>query len=556
MINNLLAIENDEAVQKTALTRKLTIDGVTKAYPVYRVRLDFLYYNDQNDRIATWISQYKSEHARDAFEHMDREAYNSIIESFIVKSNPAAIEKTRNNIALVNQREPGVVLRDGRVIDGNRRFTCLRQLSKKSNDFNYFETVILDKDIEDNKKQIKMLELQIQLGEESKVDYNPMERLVGVYQDVVESELLTIEEYALATNESVTDVKRRIAEANLLIEFLEFIDMPKQYYIARDYQLGSIMPEIPKVLKRCETVEMQQQVKELIFTNLMMRSADDNARYIREIVKMMDNGFFPAYLKEQNRIKKETKARLEEEKPDSVESLRRFVDQNDDITDELKISRERSLLKSKRKEARNKPSQIITKSITMLRDVDTNVFEKLTDSEKDKLKTQITKLVTVADRFDTIVSDDNESGSDGLIPAVKKDVLDNNDVQTRDQHKHYSIASFRPDVPDIYCVDSYKMITNLSFKFGFKGYDPKGDSDSVCSYELFFVDKGRNVLSDKSVVEITNGSVSTVMFLLDSKASSEDEIYLMIRYADDPEDAILKKIPFKVEIAFTAEFGI
>ena len=100
------------------------------------------------------------------------------------------------------------------------------------------------------------------------------------------------------------------------------------------------------------------------------------------------------------------------------------------------------------------------------------------------------------------------------------------------------------------------MITNLSFKFGFKGYDPKGDSDSVCSYELFFVDKGRNVLSDKSVVEITNGSVSTVMFLLDSKASSEDEIYLMIRYADDPEDAILKKIPFKVEIAFTAEFGI
>lgn len=555
MINNLLAINNEEAVQKTELTRKLTIDGVTKAYPVYRVRLDFLYYNDQNDRIATWISQYKSEHAQDALEQMSREEYNSVIEGFIVKSNPAAIEKTRNNIELVNQREPGVVLRDGRVIDGNRRFTCLRQLSKKSNAFNYFETVILDKDIEDNKKQIKMLELQIQLGEESKVDYNPMERLVGVYQDVVESELLTIEEYALATNESVSDVKRRIAEANLLIEFLEFIDMPKQYYIARDYQLGSIMPEIPKVLKRCETVEMQQQVKELIFTNLMMRSADDNARYIREIVKMMDNGFFPAYLKEQNRLKEETKNRLEEEKPDSVESLRHFVDQNDDITDELKISRERSLLKSKRKEARNKPSQIITKSITMLRDVDTNVFEKLTDSEKDKLKNQIAKLVTVADRFDTMVSDEDDK-PEGLIPAVSKSEIDSDKKEVKNQPKHFVIASLRQDMPDIYCVDSYKMITNLSFKFEFKGFDPRGASDSECSYELFFTDKDRNLLSDKSVVKISDGVVATVLFQLNSRASSEDEIYLMIRYADDPEDTILKKIPFKVEIAFSAEFGL
>ena len=551
MYNNLLTINNNELVQKTALTRKLTIDGVTKAYPVYKVKLDLLYYNDQNDRIATWISQYKNEHAHDALENLSREEYNSIIERFIVKSNPVAIEKTKNNIALVNQREPGVVLKDGRVIDGNRRFTCLRQLSARSRSFNYFETVILDKDIEDNKKQIKMLELQIQLGEEAKVDYSPMERLVGVYQDVVDSELLTVEEYAQATNESVADVKRRIEQANILVEFLDFINMPKQFYIARDYQLGGIIPEIPRLLKRCETVEMKQQVKEIIFTNLMMRSADDNARYIRDIVRVMDNGFLPVYLKEQNRLKEEVKKRLEQNQPDSVESLRYFVNENDDITDELKISKERSLLKSKKKEARNKPSQIISKSITMLRDVDTNIFEKLTDSEKDKLRTQIDKLVTTANGFDNAVSDD-DSVSDNSYSTVEGDEFNS----TKEQTKHYSIASFRHDVPDIYCVDSYKMITNLSFKFEFEGYDPKGVSDSGCTYELFFVDRNRELLSDRSVVNITNGAVSTVMFNLKSRTSAEEEIYLMIRYADDPENAILKKIPFKVEIAFAEEFGV
>ena len=44
-------------VEKTTLTRKLTLDGLTKAYPVYKVRLDQLFYNEQNDRISTWISQ-------------------------------------------------------------------------------------------------------------------------------------------------------------------------------------------------------------------------------------------------------------------------------------------------------------------------------------------------------------------------------------------------------------------------------------------------------------------------------------------------------------------
>ena len=58
---NLLEIFDESIVAKTTLSRKLTLGGVTKAYPVYRVRLDKLFYNDQNDRIATWITQYKND---------------------------------------------------------------------------------------------------------------------------------------------------------------------------------------------------------------------------------------------------------------------------------------------------------------------------------------------------------------------------------------------------------------------------------------------------------------------------------------------------------------
>ena len=239
-----------KAVIKTAMTRKLTVDGLTKAYPVYKVKLDWLFYNDQNDRIATWISQYKAQHEGKTPDTADREAYNNIIEEFIVASNPDAIRKTQMNIELVEQREPGVVLADGRIIDGNRRFTCLRRLAQKNERYGYFETVILDRSIENNAKQIKMLELSIQHGEESKVDYNAIDRLVGIYDDVVETGLLTEEEYSRSTNEPLSDVRRRIEVAKLMVEFLEFINAPKQFYIARDLQLAFPLEELSKLLRK------------------------------------------------------------------------------------------------------------------------------------------------------------------------------------------------------------------------------------------------------------------------------------------------------------------
>ena len=97
----------------------------------------------------------------------------------------------------------------------------------------------------------------------------------------------------------------------------------------------------------------------------------------------------------------------------------------------------------------------------MLRDVDTNIFEKLTDNEKEKLKTQIDKLVTVADRFDTIVSDDEET-----IDASKPETIEFKEKETSGQI--YKPAVMNTKVPDIICMDQAKPIKNLGFKQFFK----------------------------------------------------------------------------------------
>ena len=135
-------------------TKKISIGGQTKNENVYRIPLNLLYYNDQNGRIGTLISKYESENG--IISDLPLEEYNLKIEKFIVESDKGKFNETKKNIRDLSQVEPGVVLSDGRVIDGNRRFTCLRQLARETGNqkYNYFEAVILDQNT--SEKSIKI----------------------------------------------------------------------------------------------------------------------------------------------------------------------------------------------------------------------------------------------------------------------------------------------------------------------------------------------------------------------------------------------------------------
>ena len=381
-----------QAVQKTAMTRKLTVDGITKAYPVYKVRLDWLFYNDQNDRIATWISQYKSQHDGHAPDVADRAAYNNIIEQFIVESNPDALKKTKNNIEMVDQREPGVVLADGRIIDGNRRFTCLRMLSEKNDRFKYFETVILDRNIESSAKQIKMLELSIQHGEESKVDYNPIDRLVGVYTDIIDTKLLSVEEYAKSTNESVADVKKRVEVAHLMVEFLEFINAPKQFHIARDLQIYYPLEELGKLIKKCSTEDDKEDIKISIFNNILMQPTGDMTRFIRNVKSIIGSEYQEEFLEEQRDLAAQVIESLPEVGKMNTAVIREVIRTNDGVGQELERSMDKTLTKVKKNETRNRPIQLAEKATTFLESIDSNILLKMNDSELRRLERQLEKL--------------------------------------------------------------------------------------------------------------------------------------------------------------------
>ncbi|MBQ1959409.1 MAG: hypothetical protein II354_03180 [Firmicutes bacterium] len=395
---SLLHLVGTDAVQKTTLTRKVTYGGKTEVYPVYKVRLDLLYYNDQNDRIATWISQYEAENGKEGLSDLNSEIYNRIIENFISESNPEAIVKTQKNISLVGQREPGVTLADGRIVDGNRRFTCLRRLQRESQEPVFFETVIMEMDIQADKKKIKLLELAIQHGEEKKVDYDLIDYAVGTYRDVVQTGLLTVEEYAQSTNETVADVKKRIEVAGVVCEFLSYINLPEQYHVAREYQVYSLFQEMMPALKTLNNDE-KQTLKAIAFNNTIMSAIKDQRKFIRDIRGLIKNDTYGTYFEEQKNLSGEIAAKLDETEIRSKEDLDRIAGENNHLTEQLKDSIERALLRSRTQQLKNKPSENVRKSVDLLMDIDPRLFGKMGEEDKEELKAELLELERIVMSF-------------------------------------------------------------------------------------------------------------------------------------------------------------
>ena len=553
---NLIEMIDSDYVQKTTLTRKVTFAGQTAAYPVYKVRLDVLYYNDQNDRISTWITRYKAENGIDSIERKTNEEYNAIIENFIFESNPDSLLKTQKNISIVGQREPGVALADGRIVDGNRRFTCLRRIQRESTEPLFFETVIMDVDIQTDKKQIKLLELSIQHGEEKKVDYDLIDYAIGTYMDIEKTKLLTIEEYASSTNESISEVKKRIDIAIVINEFLEYLRVPEQFHIAREYQVYSIFQEMMPSLKQLNTEE-REQLKKIVFNNVLLKALLDQRKFIRDIKLLIKNDTYTMYFEDQEEINERIHDKFDELQISTKEDLDKFARDNDAIAEELQISLQRALMRSRRQQLKAKPAENVEKSLSLLTEFNARTFESMDTDEKKHLKREMDHLSNLLDGYkaqlgtdtdgktfeNTFTSSEDISGtnkSGGLIASAHK--------------KEIAIAKSKSDKPVVLCLDSGKKITTLSFGLSLSAI--KENDNQTDNYDILanIVDESYEIISNTCECTVTVGDTTKCNFILNGSASEKKEVYLVIRAKEDSEMEAQRIIPIALDISFAGDF--
>lgn len=151
----------------------------------------------------------------------------------IEQNNPAALKRTQKSIQESGQRICGYVLEDGRIVDGNRRYTALRNLQKATGKTYYFEAVILpfSYDSQTDRSKIKKLELAIQMGVEKREDYDPVDLAVDIYQTTTgDDAMMTLADYVNVANMKKKEAERYYQGAVYMREFLKFIGADENNY--------------------------------------------------------------------------------------------------------------------------------------------------------------------------------------------------------------------------------------------------------------------------------------------------------------------------------------
>lgn len=368
-------------------TKKLSLQGQIKIFDVYRIPLEFLRYNKKNGRIATYVSQYIDE--GNEFPKDNLVEFNDIIENYIERSNPDALKKTKRNIQIMSQTEPAVVLSNGIVLDGNRRFTSLRQLSREGAgaEFNYLEAVILDERLY-TEKDIKRLELNLQHAVESRVDYNPIDRLVDIYRDLISDESnFTVEEYSRETHLSIKKVKDEVELAQLMLDYLEYINQPLKFYIARDQKIDGPLREVQKIIKSSKlNPDRIDDAKEYLFLNIMSLDGDIT-RKIRELKQVLEDREHSEKLFEvieEDEILDDANDYFESDSVKEKISEKHSVEMATDLSRRIAKLTAEAVESKKLSTAKVQPIEILEKSYRILQEVDKEAVERMGTTSKQQ----------------------------------------------------------------------------------------------------------------------------------------------------------------------------
>lgn len=384
-------------VRKTDNSERKFIGGQNQDCPIYEVRVDKLHFNVQNGRIATFISRYQAEHPEGL--PQDQAELDNLIADMVEADNPKHLKTTMLDIKNKGQQQSAIILTNGVVIDGNRRFTCLRKLSAAENTLRMLRCCVFPDTYDEN--AIKGLELEIQLGEDTKQEYDAISRLVDIDRWVNEGRM-TAEEYAKHANMKQSKMKNCLAQIDMLKDFLEFCEAPGAFHIAQDLKLQGPIESLTNGLVKVKNKDKREEIKNAVFVNLMCQTFGDATRGVREFI---DNLIADDKLREEQLdYAVEVLERLAEKPEDVVvttEYLRDAFGSDTRLKEGMKASRNVARAKAGNRKIKNGQVRAVRNALSDVNDVDVEILHKLEPEQlvdmQDGLQSLLEKAQEVLD---------------------------------------------------------------------------------------------------------------------------------------------------------------
>lgn len=210
--------------------------GVLQPFQVWEIPMEALIYNQYNGRIGSVVKSYeKQSHTLNPEDGND----DALIEKFLWDSKLDANKNTLESLKKTGQIKFGIVSSDGVIIDGNRRASLMNRIRKdikstqeEKDRCAFFKAVILPENA--TKKEILQLETSFQMGEDAKVDYNPIEKYLKCKD--LEDATFTKDEIASFMGITRKDVEQNLEILDLMNQYLAFYEYDGIYTMAEGHE--------------------------------------------------------------------------------------------------------------------------------------------------------------------------------------------------------------------------------------------------------------------------------------------------------------------------------
>jgi hypothetical protein len=222
-------------------------------YSSYKIPVEYVVFNHVNDRFASSRREYEANTGKSLIR--DDIESQKVIEDFIWKSNETRNNETLENLLKVKQEQPGVINREGLVLDGNRRAALILKIYNSpegtykninKNEFKYYEAIIIPEDLTD--EDIHLIETNLQMNTDDKVEYNAIEKYLKVdslynsgftYQNIVAN---------MKTFKTVKEVEESHRIYYLMCEYLESIDAKDRFSLITKNKSEDLFIKLEKTL--------------------------------------------------------------------------------------------------------------------------------------------------------------------------------------------------------------------------------------------------------------------------------------------------------------------
>jgi len=409
-IQKLKEINNYDEPRMTGIS--ITFEGDVQTFNAYKIPLEYLIYNKYNARIGSLIKSYEKQ-----YRPLNAEDPNDIviIEKFLWQSKPDRNNTTMQSLVKVGQQLYGIVTDKGVIIDGNRRAFLLNKIYRDREKWEnhnvdhcqYFIAVILDAGADP--REISKLETIYQMGEDEKLDYNPIEKYLRCkdLRDIYKFKPTDIAEMMV---EKVSKIEEWLQIMQLMDEYLQYLEYDGIYtrLEKREGQFVDLNRFLKKYQRGVSEVDWGYKeidladLKSVCFDYIRAQYEGKEFRLIAQANKRESifckgevwNEFLDRHTEKVESVKEKSIDQIREENPDS--DFTKLLEARDNDWEEQvgKNLEENLRLSQSRVEDINradKPLELLTKSRDALRSIDTDADTFFDDAVSILLK-EINKI--------------------------------------------------------------------------------------------------------------------------------------------------------------------